>query len=141
MTPMLTVHASTVRLFLHVLGATVWVGGQIALAGVVPVVRRLAGPDGTRAVARRFQYIAWPAFALLIVTGVWNLMAIHVGDQSSSYDATLFVKLVLVAISGLCAFGHTLLARQRPALGGMLAGLALLAALAATFVGVLLNTG
>lgn len=40
---MLPVHAATVRLFLHVLGATVWVGGQIALAGIVPVVRRHAG--------------------------------------------------------------------------------------------------
>jgi putative copper export protein len=134
----LPVHVETVRLFFHILGATVWVGGQIALAGVVPVVRRLGGIDTARAVARRFQLIAWPAFALLVATGIWNLFAVHVGDQSSSYLTTLVVKLALVAGSGVAAFGHILVARRRPALGGMLAALALLAALGATFVGVLL---
>jgi putative copper export protein len=137
----LPVHAATIRLFLHVLGATVWVGGQIALAGVVPVARRLGGIETTRAIARRFQLVAWPAFALLLGTGVWNLFAVKVGDQSSDYLATLFVKLVLVGISGIGALGHILYTRRNPALGGAMAGVALLAALAATFLGVLLHTG
>lgn len=137
----LPTHVATIRLFLHVLGATVWVGGQIALAGVVPVVRRFGGIETARAAARRFQLIAWPAFVLLIVTGIWNLFAVNVGDQSASYLTTLVVKLVLVAVSGIGAFGHILVARHRPALGGVLAALALLAALGATFVGVLLATG
>ena len=138
---MLPVHVETIRLFLHVFGATLWVGGQIALAGVVPVVRRYGGIDTARAVARRFQLIAWPAFALLLVTGVWNLFAEKVGDQSGAYLNTLMVKLMLVAVSGLGAGGHIYFARRRPALGGMLAGLGLLAAIGATFVGVLLMTG
>lgn len=133
--------AETIRLFLHVLGATVWVGGQVVLAGVVPVVRRFGVVEAARAVARRFQLIAWPAFGLLLVTGIWNLYAVHVGDQSGSYLTTLSVKLILVAVSGIGAFGHILVARRRPALGGILAALALLAALAATFIGVLLTTG
>jgi putative copper export protein len=137
----LPVHAATIRLFLHVLGATVWVGGQVALAGVVPVVRRFGGIETARAVARRFQLIAWPAFVLLVVTGVWNLFAVNVGDQSGSYLTTLWVKLILVAVSGIGALAHILVARRRPALGGILAALALLAALGATFVGVLLATG
>jgi putative copper export protein len=137
----LPVHVATTRLFLHILGATVWVGGQIALAGVVPVVRRSGGSETARAVARRFQLIAWPAFALLIGTGIWNLFAINVGDQSGSYRTTLVVKLILVAVSGVAALGHILLVRTRPAIGGILAALALLAALGATFVGVLLATG
>ena len=135
---MLPVHAETVRLFLHVLGATVWVGGQIALAGVVPVASKVGGVETTRAIARRFQMVAWPAFALLVVTGVWNLFAVHVGDQSGAYLTTLLVKLLLVGVSGACAAGHIVLTRTRPALGGALAGLALLAALGATFLGVLL---
>jgi putative copper export protein len=138
---MLPVHASTIRLFLHVLAATVWVGGQIVLAALVPAARRAGGPETTRAVARRFQVVAWPAFAVLVATGVWNLAAVHVGDRSGSYQLRLVVKLVLVLVSGLGALGHTLLARTRPALGGALAGLALLAALGATFLGVLLTTG
>lgn len=137
----LPVHASAIRLFLHIVAATVWVGGQIVLAGIVPVATRLAGVDATRAIARRFQFIAWPAFAVLVVTGVWNLFAVHVGDQSSSYVTTLMLKLVLVAVSGGGAFGHVLVGRRNPALGGMLAGLALLAALGAMFLGVLLRAG
>jgi putative copper export protein len=137
----LPVHAATIRLFLHVLGATVWVGGQVALAGVVPVVRRFGGIETARAVARRFQLIAWPAFGLLLVTGIWNLFAVNVGDQSGSYRTTLSVKLILVGVSGIGALAHILVARRRPALGGIFAALALLAALGATFVGVLLATG
>jgi len=64
-----------------------------------------------------------------------------VGEQSTSYTTTLFVKLILVAVSGIGAAGHIFFARRRPALGGILAALALLAALGATFVGVLLATG
>ena len=138
---MLPVSAATIRLFLHVLAATVWVGGQVVLGGLVPVVRRLGGIDTARAVARRFQLIAWPAFGLLVVTGVWNLAAVRVGDQSSAYVTTLAVKLVLVAVSGMGALGHVMVARRRPALGGALAGIALLAAIGATFVGVLLANG
>jgi len=137
---MLPVHVATIRLFLHVLGATVWVGGQIALGAVVPVVRKVAGPDAVRAAARRFQQVAWPAFALLLGTGVWNLFAIKAGDQSGRYLTTLFVKLILVGISGAAAASHIVIARRRPALGGALAGVALLAALGATFLGLLLRT-
>lgn len=133
---MLPVHVTTIRLFLHILGATVWVGGQIVLAGLVPVVRRTGGTDATRAVARQFQFIAWPAFVLLLATGVWNLFAVHAGDRTSEYLTTLLVKLLLVGVSGACAAAHIVVTRSRPALGGALAGLALLAALGATFFGV-----
>ena len=79
---MLDVHTATIRLFLHVLAATIWVGGQLTLAGVVPVLRRHA-PDATRAVARQFDRIAWPAFGVLVATGVWNLLEVDVTDRSS----------------------------------------------------------
>jgi putative copper export protein len=136
---MLTVNAATIRIFLHVLGATVWIGGQIVLAGVVPVVRKNAGADTLRAVARRFQWLAWPAYVLLVVTGVWNLTAVHAADQSSAYLTTLFVKLVLVGLSGAAAAGHIIV--RQPAAKGLLASLSLLAALGAAFLGVLLGVG
>jgi putative copper export protein len=137
----LPVHTATIRLFLHVLAATIWVGGQVALAALVPVARRAGGIETTRALARRFQLVAWPAFAVLVATGIWNLFAVHPSQQSGRYRTTLTLKLVLVAVSGAGAAAHILLARRRPALGGALAGIALLAALGATFLGVLLRTG
>ncbi len=124
---MLSVSWTTVRLFLHVLGATVWVGGQLTLAGLVPALRRF-GPDAPRVVARRFRVIAWSAFALLVVTGVWNLLAVEVGDRTTAWQATLGLKLLLVAASGIGAAFHAG-ARGKVALAaggavGLLGGLA-----------------
>ena len=45
---MLPIGSTTVRLFLHVLAATVWVGGQLTLGTVIPALRP-AGPETIRA--------------------------------------------------------------------------------------------
>jgi putative copper export protein len=131
---MLSVSWGTVRLFLHMVAATVWVGGQVTLAGLVPVLRG-HGPETTRSAARRFGAIAWPAFAVLVVTGVWNVVAER-GKVHGPYRSTLVVKLAVVALSGLAAYLH---GRARSSAGlavwGALAGLF---AIAAVFLGVLL---
>ncbi len=90
------------RLFLHVLAATVWVGGQLTLAALVPALRPLGG-EVTRAAARRFRQVAWPAFAVLVATGVWNLTTLDAGGRESG---TLTVKLAAVLVSGVAALAH-----------------------------------
>ena len=133
---MLSVNANTIRLFLHVLAATVWVGGQLTLAGLVPALRGL-GPDAPRTVARRFNRIAWPAFGVLFLTGLWNLAETQVGDRSSEWIATLFAKLSIVALSGISAALHTRAATKKAlAIWGALSGLS---ALLALFYGVQLH--
>jgi putative copper export protein len=128
---------ATVRLFLHVLGATVWVGGQLTLAGLVPGLRRLS-PDAPRVVARRFNVIAWAAFGLLVVTGLWNIAAVD-PDWSSDYGTTLIVKLVVVAASGVSAAVHAgATSRRTLVVFGALSGLT---ALGALFLGVMLAAG
>jgi putative copper export protein len=131
---MLPVTWTTVRLFLHVTGATVWVGGQLTLAGLVPGLRKVSA-DAPRAVARRFNAIAWAAFVVLVGTGVWNVVAVH-PDWSSRYGTTLIAKLGVVAASGLAAGVHAR-AKSRPGLAvfGSLSGLS---ALGALFLGILL---
>ncbi len=130
----LSVSWDTVRLFLHVLAATIWVGGQITLAVLVPVLRRRAA-DLTRAAARRFNQVAWPAFAVLVATGVWNVVAVR-PHIHGSYQVTLIVKLAVVAISGVTAALHARARRPRwLAVYGALTGLS---ALGALFLGVLL---
>jgi putative copper export protein len=133
---MLPVGWDTVRLFLHVLAATVWVGGQLILAALVPALRRF-GADVVGAAARRFNQVAWVAFAVLIVTGIWNIAAVSPQiSHSASYRTTLIVKLVAVAVSGLAAFLHV---RARTARGRAVYGaLTAVSALAALFLGVLL---
>ena len=90
-----------------------------------------------RAAARRFNQVAWIAFAVFIVTGIWNVGAVSSEiSHSASYRDTLIVKLVVVSISGITAALH---ARARSAVGpavfGVLTGVS---ALAALFLGVLL---
>jgi putative copper export protein len=130
---MLAVNLGTVRLFLHVLAATVWVGGQLTLAALVPALRRL-GPDVPRAAARRFNLVAWPAYGVLVATGIWNIAA--AGHMAASYRATLIAKVAVVAASGITAILH---ARAKSTAGlavwGALTGLT---ALAALFLGVVL---
>jgi putative copper export protein len=132
------VDETTIRVFLHLLGVSVWIGGQIALAALIPVARA-AGPDVPRRLARRFVVVAWPFFALAVLTGVWNLLRVDIGDRDTAYQITLGVKLLLVALSGVTAFVHG--NTTVPALRGATAGLSLLAALAAAFCGVLLVRG
>ena len=132
---MLPVTWATVRVFLHVTAATVWVGGQLTLAGLVPGLRDLS-PDAPRAVARRFNQIAWPAFGVLVVTGIWNILAIDPG-WATEYGRTLMVKIVVVAISGVAALLHSV-ARTKTGLA-VFGALSLVSALAAVLLGVLLG--
>ncbi len=129
---------ATIRLFLHVLAASIWVGGQIALAGVVPSLRRVA-PDATKTVAQAFSRVAWPAFALAVLTGLWNLAEIDVGSTTTAYQVTVFIKIALAIASGAAAavhqYGQSKLAL---AAGG---AIGLLAALGAMFLGIMLRTG
>ena len=131
---MLPVDLDTIRLFLHVLAATVWVGGQLTLGALVPVLRR-AGADVPRQAARRFGAVAWTAFAVLVATGIWNV-ADYDEKDASGYDTTLTVKLVLVGLSAVAALAHSYgRSRLALALGG--AGAALFS-LGALFVGIML---
>ena len=130
---MLPVNWTVIRLFLHVLAATIWVGGQLTLAGLVPGLRGIA-EDAPRTVARRFNRIAWPAFGVLVLTGIWNVAAVHRTD--SKYLVTLAFKVAIVALSGASAALHTTTkSRAGLALWGAVSGLT---ALAALFVGVML---
>lgn len=131
---MLPITVDGVRLFLHVLAATVWVGGQITLGALVPVLRR-AGADVPRLAARTFGRIAWTAFALLVLTGIWNVAA--AGDTNANgYQVTLGFKLGAVLLSGIAAYAHQR-AKSRAvlALGGALAAAFSVVAL---FLGVVL---
>jgi hypothetical protein len=49
--------------------------------------------------------VGWPAFAVLVLTGLWMLSG---GDEmSDAFQTTLMIKLTLVALSGIGAALHT----------------------------------
>jgi hypothetical protein len=113
------------------------VGGQFTVAGLLGTVRGF-GDDAPRTVARAFARIAWPAYGVLVLTGIWNLLEVELGDQPDDYLVTLAVKLGVVVVSGVAAAAHAL-SRSRAvlAIGGAVAGVS---ALAAVFLGVMLRT-
>jgi len=126
---MLAPGLDAIRLTLHVLAASVWVGGQIVLMGLVGPSRSL-GPGVSKTLAQAVARLAWPAYAVLVVTGFWNVSSFHWAAQSSAWKVVLIVKIVVVAAAGLGALLHSR-ATTRPALAvwGTVGGLASVAAL------------
>ena len=100
----ITVSWETVRISLHVLAATIWVGGQITVAALVPTLRALS-PDAPRLAARRFNPVAWTGYAVLVATGGWNVAA-EEDDLHGAKLAVLWVKIAVVAASGVAAWLH-----------------------------------
>jgi putative copper export protein len=135
-----------VVLWIHVLAACIWIGGQITLGMVMPSLRTI--PDVMRDVARRFQYLAWGAFAILIVTGLVDMheAGISLAHLNATPQArTLSIKLVFVIISGVAAALHAYWVTprmrnashaKRAAAVGTLGGISLLAAMLAALFGV-----
>jgi putative copper export protein len=135
---MLSPTADSIRLFLHVLAASVWVGGQIVLGGLVPKLRQVA-PESLKVAANAFARIAWPAFAVVVVTGMWNILDIKVGDMSTEYQVSMFVHVLLAMAAAMFVVIHSVgKTKLALALGG---ALGLLTSLGAMFVGILLQTG
>jgi putative copper export protein len=117
-----------IRLSLHVLAAAVWVGGQITIAGLVPTARGL-GEGAPKALGRAFGRLQWPAYGVLVVTGLWNVSAVHAG-QPRSWVVVLVVKIAVVALAGVAALLHTRSSTKRGlAIWGALTALSSIAAL------------
>jgi putative copper export protein len=123
-----------IRLSLHVLAATIWVGGQFTLAGLVPTAKRL-GTDAPKQLARAFSRIMWPAYVVLLATGVWNVSAVSKG-QPSSWKVVLGVKIAVVLVSGLGAWLHGRASTRRGL--AVWGGVTALSATAALVMGVFL---
>ena len=103
---------------IHVLAATVWIGGMLFLTLVV--VPWLRGGDRARAAALleatglRFRRITWTAFAILVATGAVNLSihGVRLGDfadpewRAAPFGRTLCEKLVVFAAVAVLGAVH-----------------------------------
>ncbi len=125
---------TTIRIFLHVLAVTVWVGGQIVMMALLPVLRS-AGVDGLPAkAAQAFQNVAWPAFALAIFTGIWNFLSVD--DPTSGWSMVFGIKFLFVVASGVAAFVHAKTEDKK--MKAITGALGFLTALVAMFLGYVL---
>jgi putative copper export protein len=126
---MLAPALDTVRLTLHVLAATVWVGGQIVMTGLIGPARQIGG-DAPKVLARAFARMAWPAFVILVATGIWNVTAVHYSSQDTAWKAVLMAKIAVVIVAGVATFLHQRsTSRGQLALWGSVAGVTSIAAL------------
>jgi len=141
----LSISGAAVVLWVHVIAACMWIGGQATVALLIPLLRghgalaRLAG--------QRYQTVAWPAYAILVITGLANVSNAGL-EWSTLFDSppgrTLAVKLGLVAVSGLAAGVHAFLqaprrsdqAAGRPVASAVLGSVSLLTAVLAALYGV-----
>jgi putative copper export protein len=119
----------TIRLTLHVLAAAVWVGGQVVMVGLVGPARGL-GTDAPKTLARAFARLAWPAYVVLLVTGVWNVTAVGYSSMDSTWKAVLWAKVAVVVLAGLGVLLHQRATTKRGlAFWGAVGGLASVVAL------------
>ena len=123
------------RIFLHVLAVCGWVGGQLLMVALVPLLRSIS-PEAPRLAAARFGRFAWTFLALALFTGIWNLLAVDLGTRDSSYHVALLLKLLLVGVSGASAAAHS--ATNSVAVRAITGALGLLTALGALFAGAVL---
>jgi putative copper export protein len=96
--------------WLHILAATVWIGGMLFLVlVVVPWLRkqdRAVAAKLMRETGTRFRTVGWWAFAVLIVTGSFNLYCrgVRLGDLTdatwltSPFGRAVAMKLALFVL-------------------------------------------
>lgn len=88
--------------YLHLLAATVWVGGLITLGVTISAVRGVTDDRAVLgAITRRFGALSWMAMTVLVATGL---------IQAADYGWTglLLVKVSLVLASIILSIWHTL---------------------------------
>ncbi len=125
----------TIRVSIHVLAATIWVGGQFTIAGLVGPAK-LLGQDAPKKLARAFAKIEWPAFALLIATGIWNVIADDPSKATSPWRYVMIAEATVALLAGLSAYLHQISKnRKRLAIFGALSGVL---SITAVILGVLL---
>ncbi len=123
------------RNLLHLIFVMVWVGGLVLMGALAPVAAKL-GPDVAPKLAKQFSRVAWPAFALAVITGLWN-MGSNWEDSTTGWKVGLLIKFGLVALSGVATWLHLKVENRKQKM--IFAGLTLLLAIAIVVLGIALG--
>lgn len=124
------------RLFIHILAASIWVGGQLVLLGLLPTLRAM--DDGApKAAAQAFNRLAWPAYFVLFASGMWNIWEVlqRGEDVPPGFHPWFEVKFTAFLISGAGAALHIVgKSKASLAIGGAASALGGLVAMYLGFV-------
>jgi copper resistance protein D len=96
---------------IHLLAATIWVGGTVALVFVsVPLAQRLEGEARAamlRGLGRRWRPLGWSALGVAVLTGLAIAGLEHAFDTTPTrFDVVLAVKGGLVGVLVAGAYLH-----------------------------------
>ena len=101
----------------HLLAATVWVGGSVALVFVgVPAIRATEGEAraaAMRTLGRRWRPLGWSAMGLAVLSGLWltdRHGGFHDAALGTAFDRWLMVKsgLVVLLVAGSLVHDYVL---------------------------------
>jgi uncharacterized membrane protein len=98
--------ADSLLTWIHLLSASIWVGGSIFIGIVLaPMLKSLANTVEERTmlmikIGRRFNVVAIPSLVVLVATGIYNANAFIISPDTilgSTYGMILVAKIILVA--------------------------------------------
>ncbi len=101
--------------WIHILAATIWVGPQVFMfVAAVPAVRTIEDMQiragVMRVITTRFNYLAWGALTVLVITGIANLYE-HDAPVSELFDENFGVifqfKMTFVIIAVVLTALHS----------------------------------
>ncbi|MFD2942406.1 copper resistance protein CopD [Flavobacterium notoginsengisoli] len=96
-------------LIIHLLAATVWVGGHLLLSiSYLPKALRKKDPQIILNFEKKFERLGMSSLALLIFTGIWMSYDFGVTietwfDFSGGFEKVVSAKLVLLFLTFVCA--------------------------------------
>lgn len=96
-------------LIIHLLAATVWVGGHLLLAiCYLPTALKKKAPHNILNFERKFEALGMSSLALLIVTGIWMAYDFGITAEtwfhfSNGFEKVVSIKLILLFCTFICA--------------------------------------
>ncbi|MDP5199876.1 copper resistance protein CopD [Flavobacterium sp. DG2-3] len=96
-------------LIIHLLAATIWVGGHLLLAiCYLPTALKKKDPHIILNFEKRFEKLGMSSLALLIITGIWMAYDFGVTAEtwfrfSSGFEKVVSIKLILLLCTFICA--------------------------------------
>lgn len=89
-------------LVLHLIGATIWVGGHLILAiGILPEVLNKKDPQILLNFEKKYEKIGMPALLVMVITGIWMSVQFGIGFSqwfrfANPLETVVSLKLLLL---------------------------------------------
>ncbi len=94
-------------IILHVLGATIWLGGHLLLCvRYLPEALKKKDPEIIKAFEKKYEIIGLPSLLLQVITGVWMALSVYhvkLFGFNNPIETTISIKLILLLVIVLLA--------------------------------------